>query len=89
MFIYTLFLQGVGQHGLPLSDQGRENVRVTQDMLHQGVQRRSVLVCNSIHNQKVSHCCYVNIFMKKNKLLDPIFEEMDKRMFLYKIGLSK
>ena len=70
--VYNLFLQAVGQYGLPSRircDQGRENVRVAQHMLHhRGVERRSVLVGSSVHNQRIerlwkdSHRCATSVF---------------------------
>ena len=55
--VYTSFLQAVRQYGLPSRircDQGKENVRVAQHMLHhRGIERRSVLVGSSVHNQRI------------------------------------
>ena len=89
--VYNLFLQAVGQYGLPSRircDQGRENVRIAQHMLHhRGVERRSVLVGSSVHNQRIerlwkdSHRCATSVFyrlfyyLEQNELLNPITEE--------------
>lgn len=89
--VYNLFLQAVRQYGLPSRircDQGRENVRVAQHMLrHRGIERRSVLVGSSVHNQRIerlwkdSHRCVTSTFyrlfyyLEQNDLLDPINEE--------------
>lgn len=86
-----MFLQAIGQYGLPSRircDQGRENVRVAQHMLHhRGVERRSVLVGSSVHNQRIerlwkdSHRCVTSMFyrlfyyLEQNNLLNPITEE--------------
>ena len=55
--VYNLFLQAIGHYGLPTRiccDQGSENIRVAQHMLHhRGVDRRSVLVGSSVHNQRI------------------------------------
>ena len=64
--VYDLFLQAVGQYGLPSRircDQGRENTRFAQHMLR--VERRSVLAGSSVHNQRIERLegqpsmCYV------------------------------
>ena len=89
--VYNLFLKAVHQYGLPSRircDQGRENIRVAQHLLHhRGVERRSVLVGSSVHNQRIerlwkdSHRCVTSIFyrlfyyLEYNELLDPITEE--------------
>ena len=72
--VYNLFLQAVGQYGVPSwirCDQGRKNMRVAQYMLHrQGVERRSILVGSSVHNQgiehlwKDSHRCVISMFYR-------------------------
>ena len=55
--VYNLFLEAVDLYGLPSrvrSDQGTENYRVAQHMLeHRGVERRSMLVGSSVHNQRI------------------------------------
>ena len=52
--VYESFIQAVRHYGLPSRircDQGGENVGVSQHMLyHRGSERRSVLVCSSVHN---------------------------------------
>ena len=84
--VYNLFLESVGQYGLPSRircDQGRENILVARHMLeHRGEERRSVLVGSSVHNQRIerlwrdSHRCVTSIFyrlfyyMEYNDLLD-------------------
>ena len=89
--VYNLFLKAVRQYGLPsrvCCDQGRENVRVAQHMLHhRGIERRSVLVGSSVHNQRIerlwkdSHRCVTSTFyrlfyyLEQNELLNPITEE--------------
>ena len=84
--VYDLFLEAVGHYGLPSRircDQGSENIRVAQHMLHhQGVDR-SVLVGSSVHNQRIerlwkdSHRCVTSLFyfLEQNNLLDPINEK--------------
>ena len=69
------------------TDQGRENFQVARHMLrNQGVNRRSITVGSSVHNQRIerlwkdSHCCatsfYYQLFyyMEQHDLLDPINE---------------
>ena len=55
--VYDLFLSAVGQYGLPSrvrSDQGKENLQVARHMLrHRGVDRRSIIVDSSVHNQRI------------------------------------
>lgn len=84
--VYSQFLDSVGQYGLPSRircDQGGENLRVAQHMLHhRGEERRSILVGSSVHNQRVerlwrdSHRCVTSTFyrlfyyMEHNDLLD-------------------
>ena len=56
--VYDLFLRAVELYGLPSRvrcDQGTENIHVARHMLrHRGVERRSVLVGSSVHNQRLS-----------------------------------
>lgn len=88
--VYNLFLQAVEQYGLPSRircDQGLENIEVARHMIrHRGVERRSVLVGSSVHNQRIerlwrdSHRCVTSTFyrlfyyLEMNDLLDPIDE---------------
>ena len=55
--VYKTFLKAVELYGLPSrvrSDQGRENILVTQHMLeHRGLDRGSIIVGSSVHNQRV------------------------------------
>ena len=89
--VYDLFLEAVGQHGLPSrvrSDQGRENIRVAQHMLHhRGVDRNSIIVGSSVHNQRIerlwkdSHRCVTSLFyrlfyyLEQNDFLDAVDEK--------------
>lgn len=88
--VYDLFLNAVHQYGLPSrvrSDQGRENIQVAQHMLrHHGVNRRSIIVGSSVHNQRIerlwkdSHRCATSLFyrlfyyMEQHDILDPTNE---------------
>lgn len=88
--MYDAFLTGVRCYGLPSRlrcDQGLENVRVAQHMIHhQGSDRRSVIVGASVHNQRVERlwrdlhrCATVTFyrlfyFLEHHDLLDPLNE---------------
>ena len=88
--VYDHFLKATNQYGLPSRircDQGLENILVARHMLHhRGVERRSVLVGSSVHNQRVerlwrdSHRCVTSTFyrlfyyLEVNSMLDPIDE---------------
>ena len=88
--VYDSFLRGVQSYGLQSRlrcDQGLENVRVAQHMIHhRGSERRSVLVGASVHNQRVERlwrdlhrCVTVTFyrlfyFLEQNDLLDPLDE---------------
>ena len=87
-------LKAIHGYGLPSRircDQGRENVQVVRHMLHHcGIERRSVLVGSSVHNQRIErlwrdfHCCATQLFyrmfyyMEYHDILDPVNE---KHMF--------
>ena len=84
------FLQAVQRYGLPSTvrcDQGRENIRVAHHMIHhRGIERRSVLVGSSVHNQRIEclwkdmHRCVTAMYYRLlymyylayHSLLDPI-----------------
>ena len=88
--VYSLFLKGTELYGLPSRvrcDQGGENVQVAQHMLeHRGVDRRSVIVGSSVHNQRIErlwrdmHRCVTVLyyrlfyFMESQGTLDPVNE---------------
>ncbi len=88
--VYSQFLEAVRNYGLPSrfrSDQGRENCQVARHMLEvRGVERRSMLVGNSVHNQRIERFwrdlfrCVVGVyyrlfyFLDQINLLDPLNE---------------
>lgn len=86
--VYELFLKVIQKYGVPSQircDQGGENIKVAQHMLrHRGIDRRSVIVGSSVHNQRIErlwqdmHRCVCSVyyrlfyFLEHNELLDPI-----------------
>ena len=88
--VYSLFLKATELYGLPSRvrcDQGGENVQVAQHMLeHRDVDRRSVIVGSSVHNQRIErlwrdmHRCVIVLyyrlfyFMESQGILDPVSE---------------
>ena len=86
--VYTNFLYAVQRFGLPSRvrcDQGGENTLVAVHMLrHRGIDRRSILVGSSVHNQRIErlwrdmHRCVISFYyrlfyyLEHNNLLDPI-----------------
>lgn len=88
--VYSLFLKAAELYGLPSRircDQGGENIQVAQHMLeHRGVDRGSVIVGSSVHNQRIErlwrdmHRCvtilYYRLFyyMESQGTLDPVNE---------------
>ena len=86
--VYDLFLNASQQYGLPSRircDQGGENIQVAHHMLrHRGIERRSVLVGSSVHNQRIErlwrdmHRCITSVyyrlfyFLEEHGLLIPI-----------------
>ena len=105
--VYANFLYAVQQYGLPSRvrcDQGGENTLVAVHMLrHQGIDRRSILVGSSVHNQRTErlwrdmHRCVISFYyrlfyyLEHNNLLDPI-SDMDlfalHHVFLPRINRS-
>jgi len=85
--VYSLFLRAVQQFWLPSRvrcDQGGENYSVALHMLqNRGVDRRSVIVGSSVHNQRIErlwrdlHRCVTQLFyrlfyyLEEENLLDP------------------
>ena len=88
--VYSLFLRAVRQFWLPSRvrcDQGGENYSTALHMLrHRGVDRRSVIVGSSVHNQRIErlwrdlHRCVTQLFyrlfyyLEGENLLDPLNE---------------
>ena len=86
--VYDLFLKASLQYGLPSRircDQGGENIQVAHHMLrYRGIERRSVLVGSSVHNQRIEclwrdmHRCITSVyyrlfyFLEEHRLLNPI-----------------
>ena len=86
--VYESFLKAIQRYGLPSRircDQGGENVKVAQHMLrHRGIDRRSVIVGSSVHNQRIErlwrdmHRCVCSVyyrlfyFLEHYEILDPI-----------------
>lgn len=89
--VYKHFREAVGHYGLPSRiriDRGGENVLVANHMLRfRGIERRSVLVGSSVHNQRIerlwrdSHRCSTSVFyqlfyfLEDHDLLNPLDEE--------------
>ena len=88
--VYELFLKAAQKYHLPSRvrcDQGLENVAVARHMIEKrGAERRSMLVGNSTHNQRVERMwrdmhksatiLYYRLFyfMEQQELLDPLNE---------------
>ena len=86
--VYEYFISAICAYGLPSrirTDQGRESVTVVRHMLHnRGMDRRSVLVGSSVHNQRIErlwrdmHRCVTLLFyrlfyfLEQQDILNPI-----------------
>ena len=86
--VYDNFLTAVKKYGLPSRircDEGGENTKVATHMLrHCGLDRQSILVGSSVHNQRIErlwrdmHRCAISLYyrlfyyMEQHDLLSPI-----------------
>ena len=89
--MYELFINAIQKYHLPSrirSDQGKENMLVSQHMIEQrGADRNSMIVGSSIHNQRIEqlwrdmHHCVTKLFyrlfyfLEENNQLDPLNEQ--------------
>ena len=81
--VFELFLEAVSTYGLPLrvrSDKGGENVDVASYMLHhphRGVQNRSMIVGQSVHNQRIERL-WRDVFQGVLQFYKSIFEHLEE-----------